>query len=355
MDSAALLLLAGIAAAGLSLIAGLLAFRHAEQARRDARRRVFLLRFPRSVTVAQVEAFLSTLAGLASPRLGLLGRDGAVFEIVGSAQGIRHRLRLPRASADYFVTQLRATIPGVGIIEPDEADPAGHLPHITLARELWRTDARQPLAVTDAAAVARAVLAAAAHVGRDQAAVWQWVVTGGTPMTPASTDGSLRSFLRTFWNDAETRKNASAIAYGMVSGVVRLGAHAGGHRHRQELLQRLQRAAASVSAPGARLVPRLLPSWLAVRRLTCGTTPLVSSPVLVTIRELVGLVGWPVAAPVVPGLALGGSPQLPVPAVVPHSGRVLGDATVAPVRPVAQRHPLVEPLRPLAAAGGHAL
>ena len=116
MGSATLLLL-GLLGAGSVAIGGIFSERYVDQVARDARRRVFIVGFPRTVTQQQVEAFLATLAGLASPRLGLAGRDGAVLEVMGTRGSVTHRLRLPAGAADYFVAQLRAAVHGATVKE----------------------------------------------------------------------------------------------------------------------------------------------------------------------------------------------------------------------------------------------
>jgi hypothetical protein len=124
----------------------------------------------------------------------------------------------------------------------------------------------------------------------------------------------------------------------VIGAVLRIGATGRTHARTRGLVAGLVRVAGSVSAPGARLLPRRLPQWLVRRRLERAATPLVESPVQVRPDELVALLGWPIGAPVVPGLVLGGSPQLPVTPAVPKGGRVLGDATVGGKRSVAQSH-----------------
>ena len=121
----------------------------------------------------------------------------------------------------------------------------------------------------------------------------------------------------------------------MVSVVLRLGAAADSDRRASELVARLRRAAASMSAPRARLVPRLIPSGIVADRVARAATPLTAAPVLLRPEELAALLGWPVGTPLVAGLSLGGSPQLPAVTDVPREGRALGKATVS-ARRVAQ-------------------
>jgi DNA helicase HerA-like ATPase len=115
---------------------------------------------------------------------------------------------------------------------------------------------------------------------------------------------------------------------GFTSVALRIGASGRDDARSRELVARLLRAAASVSAPGTRLIPRLVPNWLACYHLNSRITPLIEAPLAVPPSKLVGLLGWPIGAPAIPGLVLGTSPQLLVSPAVPNRGRVLGEATV---------------------------
>jgi len=332
MDRAfTLLVLTG--AVGLLVIALLLQLRRADQRRRDTSRDVFLVAFPRTVTAEQVTNFLATLIGLATPRIGFVGRDAAVIEIVATRAGITYRLRLAPNAASYFVAQLRAAVPGIRVSKLSDKDAI--LPPVSIGRELRLSDPTRPLSDLDPEAVARAVLAAATGLRGADVVVWQVVAAGGTYSMPNSML-SMRNLMHAVFygtqNDDKTKKNV----IDNVATVLRVGASARSAGRRAELVARLLRAAASVSAPGVRLVPRLLPSRLVCARLDRGATPLVESPVFLPREKLVGLLGWPLGAPLIPGLVLGGSPQLLVSPLVPTKGRVLGLATVGGERRIAQ-------------------
>jgi len=206
-------------------------------------------------------------------------------------------------------------VPGIEISEQTGA----HLPRLTRGSELRRFGPSLPLAIPDPAATAATVLAAASEASRGEVAVWSWVIAGGAPTTVTTTD-------RTTAKPEDVRLLASLrIAAGGPASTA------------PECVARLRRAAASVSVPGGRLVPRALPNWLAARRVDAGASPVVTGATPVSLAELTALCGWPIAAPAVPGLRLGRSPQLAPSFDVPRSGRILGDSTIEPVRPVAVR------------------
>jgi hypothetical protein len=326
-----------LAAAGFGL---LLEARRRDQVSRDARRRVFEVRFPRTLTTDQVRAFLASLMGLAHPRRELVGRDAAVLEVIGTGRGVQHRLRLPAASASHFVAQLRATVPGVALTEIKEDDKRHDLPILGNARELRLTQFGNPLAISDAENVSRQLIAACLGLRSGDVVVWSWNIVGGTPSpVPAPEPASGTSPLwQLVWGTGGRRRPASRRTQdeGLIRATVRIGARAVDPKREAELVARLRRVAASVSAPGARLTPRNLPPRLVARRVQRGATPLIESSVVLSRDELTALVGWPIGGPALPGLTLGRSPQLPVAPDVPRTGRPLGRATVGTGRVVAQ-------------------
>jgi len=309
-----------------------LQLRRADQRRRDHARVVFVVAFPRTVTAEQVTNFLSVLRGLSSPRPGIVGRDSAVLELVATKAAITHRLRLPASAATYFVAQLRAAVPGVTVTKLPRKDAA--LPPVTAGRELRLSDPTL-LAELDPAAVAQSVLAAASGLRGGDIVVWQVVVTGGTQQMPKLDGFTLSGIVDKIWRGRETLVTTTPPT-DLVGATLRVGAGSRDERRTGELLARLLRATASVSVPGVRLVPRLVPSRLVAGRLERGATPLVEPPVPLPRIQLAGLLGWPIEAPMVPGLTLGGSPQLLVSPHVPASGRVLGLATLGGKRRIAQ-------------------
>lgn len=324
-----------IAVGGAVVIATILAARAVDQRRRDRRRRQYILRLPRGLDGDAVRAFLATLTGLAAPRGGWLGRDSAVLAVIGRGGRIEHRLWLPRASASYYLAQLRAAIPGAAVTE---VEPTDALPVWTGGRELRLTDQSRALMVPDPAAVSRTVLAATSGLARDEAVMWAWVVVGGTPLA-SDTDAAtgLAAWLTTATDGREVAPSRlRKSGHGLTRCVLRLGVASADRQRDRALLARLGRAAGSVSAPGVRLVPRRLPRFVSTQRTHSLSTPLVSFPALLTPPELLALSGWPIGGPAVPGLVLGTSPQLAPSPSVPSRGRVLGLATAGPPRPVAQ-------------------
>jgi hypothetical protein len=297
-----------VLAGGAALVGGVLAVRLADQRGRDGHRVVVTLRFPRNLTDKQTSSIVRAILGLAPATTGLVGQASVALEVVGTAGGITHRLRLPAKASTYLVAQLRAAVPGLAVDEVEDFKPERCLRALELRRRLSEAD----LATSDVAATARTILAATTGLRRGEAVVWQLVVGGG--IGPRVAERSTAQRLGGGRAASERRRQDGGVA-----GVaIRVGAVAGTDKRAHELVSRLRRAAASVSAPGARLVPRLLPGWVASGRLERAATPVTAAGALMTPDEINGLLGWPVATPIVPGLVVGGSPQLPPVAAVPR-------------------------------------
>jgi hypothetical protein len=324
----ALVLLVLTSTVGSLAVVSILMLRNADQQRRDAARRCYLVSFPRTVTADQVQAFIVLLAGLSAGRRSWWGQDSAVLEVIMTREGVTHRLRLPRRSSVHFLAQLRAAIPGISLIEVAE-NPA----RVMAAKELRQRNPQWPLAVIDAAAVARTILASSAQLKKGELLVWQCVIVGGIPRQAPVTTSWVRAFIRavTVGTEPETPERGARRRRqesGLTAGVVRIGATGRTAARTKQLITRLLAVAKTVATPEAQLIPRAITASRAARRLQAGASPLMEPSILASPSEFGGLVGWPIGPLAIPGLTLGGSPQLIVPQAVPTSGRVLGDATV---------------------------
>lgn len=329
MSGSAVLFVVVVAILGSGLVGGLLYVRARDQRARDARRTTVQLRLGRGLTAAQVEAVLRAIVGIGEARSGLVGQDAVAAEIVATRTEVTPRLRLPATSATYLIGQLRAVLPGVAIEEVET--PLA----VSAAMELRRPPtAVSPMPTGDLARVSTTVLAAMTGLRGSEVAVWQVVILGGTTRRPLPVS-------RTTSNRPQPKAEGEEV----VRTVLRLGAAASSPKRAAELVARMRRAATSATTPGARLLPRLLPAPVVADRIRRAATPITPAPDLLSVPELVGLLGWPIDGPLIAGLTLGGSPQLPASPLVPRTGRVLGRALV-PDRPVAQ---------PVTAASEHML
>jgi len=115
-----------ILAGGAALVLTILTIRLADQWGRDTGRVVVSIRWPRNVTDKQVLAVVRAILGLAPATTGLSGRASVALEVVGTANGITFRLRLPAEASTYFIAQLRTAVPGLAVetienFKPDDA------------------------------------------------------------------------------------------------------------------------------------------------------------------------------------------------------------------------------------------
>lgn len=302
---------------GMGLVGVVLFVRASDQRARDARREMVTMRLPRGVKEEQVLAVVRVVVGLAGASTGVHGRDSLALEIVGTQRAITYRLRLPAPASTYLIGQLRASVPGLAVETVEDFTPELCRKAVELRRQATDGD----LAVKDVAAVSRTVLAALTGLHRSESVVWQMVVGGGIGPRPAEQ----RLVMQRLWHGAAPV--ARRADGGVVGVALRLGAVADTDKRAGELVARLRRAAASVSGPKARLTPRWLPRWVVRERIMRAATPVTAAPVTLRPEELAALMALAVDSPLVAGLDLGGSPQLPAGVEVPHGGRVLGRAT----------------------------
>lgn len=317
MTSAAFLVLVG----GLGLAA--VALVGLVQQRRATHERVrFEMEFPRSLALPQItDGALGALSGLPTA-------TAAVFEVVAAPHRLRHYLVVPGKSRAFVEAAVRQALPGVRLTPVEEW--AG--PPWQRAVELRPTDRLAPLRAAAPAAVAGALLASLTSVRHGEAVVVQLVLRPATVPQPHPTESARRRrFHLTAWligrepltgdtYAAQVRK----VSGPMFTASLRVGVLAAYPDRRRALITSTLSAVRSLRAPGVRILRRLLPNALVVRRLIRATVA-IDPPFLLNASEAAALLAWPVDT-YVPGLYLSGGPQLP-PAGHPRQGIVLGRAT----------------------------
>jgi hypothetical protein len=320
-------------------IAIILILRFRDQLTRDSARVTYRLGFPRDLTIGQVTAFLHALTRLRPSRGWLFGRDSVVFESVGRPGRIEHRLRLPKHQADVLLRQLRGIVPNLRTTLID--NPA--LPPAQWLRRIRLTTTARPLRTDAPEAFTTGVLSALQPLARDETLVYQLVVypvrTPQLPLARRRTSGSglvppwLQSLGQwlTAGPPATLDKQAAAdfkakTAEPWFAVVGTVGAAAGNQSRAHLLVGRLMASLHLLDQNGAALVPRWLPrratDWLAR-----GATGNTAAPVYVNAREAATMLGWPLAGPTMPGLALTGGRSFPPVPELPSYGRILGTAT----------------------------
>jgi hypothetical protein len=300
MDAA---LLAGLGAVALSLM-----LVHIEQ-REHAGWQSVRLHFGRDLTPEVMTAVVDRLSGL---------HPGArvVLDVRADHGGISHYLHTDQATLETLRGSLRALLPTVRFepvnpcLLPGEAYRYGRSIRLTGRLHTLRTDV-----VPETAA---SLLAALQPLGERERALMRWVIRAGRPsVVPAAQSGvniepEERRRLRT--------KNSGSIV--RARGLIAVEA---GHPHRAaHLIGRINAVLRSRSTAYGRLSTVPLSRGQLRHRLSRTTFWLMER---FASDEIAGLLAWPIAAPALPGLSLGTSPQLMPSSRLPSSGRVIGTAT----------------------------
>lgn len=281
-----------------------------------------------------VVGFVRSLGGLLRPWWRRpFGLVAVVLEVRADERGVYHRLLAPEGQAGYLVGQLRAAIPGVRVTPEEEAATL----ELTLAGEVGISASRSPLRVDQPASVAAALLASLQPLEAGERACFQLVVTpSAASRVRVDDEASARIGFRELLgapprrgkpDPVERREARQKEQEPLFLASLRLGVYAQTPERSRQLLRRLTSVLHVVRAPGAHLERRPLPSRLAARRLERARVPLLHFPLVLNGAELAALLAFPIDSPLVPGLRLGASRQLPPAHDVAVSGRVLARAT----------------------------
>lgn len=323
-EAQSLLLLLG---SGSALVSLSLTSRQRDQRRRDSDRVRLELRFPVDLTSGQAAEAAAQVAGAHTlAHRGLGGIDTTVVEVEGTAERIRHWLTVPRKQVDELLHHLHVAIPGLRL----EADTAWERTRPTAALELRLTNWWRPLRHDDPAATSRAVLAALGPLHEGETVLVQWLLVPATAR-PVPSRTSKSSVARTLLpdityqlhgsDDIRTARAKQAAPLYWVT--LRVGAVAANRRRALQLAGGVVAALSMTAVPGVRFQRRRLPGRWTRTALMRGSTPLASFPILLNRDELVGLLGWPLDSPVVPGLEVVRGRRLAPAAVIPTHGRVI--------------------------------
>lgn len=307
---------------------GLLPFLHQE----PSPDRWFEIRWPRDVDEDDVLALLRHLSALHRPPV-------VVLELVANRGQASHRIGIPKADSERLRHLFASHLPDV-LLEPVEREQR----ELNNAVEL-RLGTRERSLRTDAAQeVARAILGSAAstpgvtviqlvlgtrlaphHVPAESVGmptnaqiVKRTLLTGHEPLDARSRtalqdkvgEHGFRTVLRVATNIAEPKTARSALR-GVLGGL-RVSEASGAHLRGRTVQARL---VTDLSVPRR---------W----------------PLALNARELLGLLGWPLGDRDYRGITRMGSRRLPVPPVVPRTGRVVGVGNhPSTLRPLAQSAP----------------
>jgi len=322
-------------------MAAILALRASETGRWRRELVAFRLRFPRGLDADQLVAFLAGLASLAPSRYQRpVAAHALVFEITADARGIRHHLLIPRRFEGTVAAQLRAAVPHVRL----EVDEAHSAPAPRVAAELGLTTSRRSLRHQPAEVISAGVLASLYPLAEGQAVTVQWLVAPeGSPAPvpdPARHQAHWWELTENVTAEVRGGEGLRALrakrAWPLFGVAVRIGATAASDWAAWQLLGRVTAALRTTNAPGVRWRHRWLPVGWVTKHLAARTLPLLHYPAVLNAAELAAVIGVPLGAHALPGLAFGGAKQLPPPAELPTRGRVLALSDY----PGAERRPL---------------
>jgi hypothetical protein len=285
------------------------------------------LRFGSDVTSETVTALIAAIAGL--PHAARV-----VIEVKGDEHGLAYRLHAPRSALDVLRAQLRGILPSLRMEQL--ADDVEAIWTLT-ARLRWT--GQHPVLQTDQPEqVAAGLLGSFSDLHRDEALRLLWILTPTRRPRLPQRDSPHGQATPWFLPAGPSLEHLRALRLKYAGPVVRAHAvvlvnspHSGRARH---LLARLTALMRSRQTSWGRLrVRRVRPRPLT----SVAGWPRGS---LFSPDELAGLIGWPVAAPRIPGLALASAPQLIPSSRLPNTGRVFARSDW----PGLERRQLVQPI-----------
>lgn len=308
--------LLGCGALFVVALAGLSAIQLRERHRPNQYLRVEL-RFGRDVTPEAVLGILDRMAGLHR-------HSRVVVELQADHEGVHHYVAGDQATIETFQTALRAHLPSVELRPPSvdvaRGRAAGGAIRLRGKLRTLRAEAPEELSA--------ALLAALQPLGPKERLTMRWLIRPSRPMTvPGTREGQLIE-------PEERRRLRIKNRAGVLLAHGTLAIEAGHPRRAAHLLARVTSVFRTRNTAYGQLQTRPRPQiwldWLLTRRgFIFGDR--------YSTAELAGLLAWPIAAPVLPGVHLGTSPKRIPSSAIPSTGRVLGESTWPGLsRPIAQ-------------------
>ncbi len=287
------------------------------------------LRFPKEQKLDGVEAFLGSISGMLPPFWRRWWHTPfVVSELIADPTGTRHRLLVPRRFQRQIESSLAAHLPGVAyVVGGDIAWPA-----VTAGAEYRLTNGERPLSI-DSAALSAGLLSSLHPLYDREAIVVQIVLAPARPVDPArlATPDEREHELSLDDGVLLTSEAVSALkkkrSRPLLIGALRIAVAAPTPNRRRALLRDAEATWHGTRAPGALLKRRIMAPTTAARRVTGVHRPLHRWPVILNSEEAAGIAGLPIEATSLPGVTLASSRPLPVPAVVPRFGTVIGEGT----------------------------
>lgn len=304
------------------LTMGVMAIRLIDQIDKDKDRRTYKIVFPRSVTVEDVEGWLTSVSGaINEPWFGLLGTYSMTFEVEATSQGYEHRIMIPWQRADEVVATLRSSMPGIAVSRSRRVTRDW-----TRSVEIRETDRDHTLAIDDPKRLSNMLLAAMQPLDEGEAMLLQWVFVASAPRSKPL-EGENKDKL------ADQREKLSQRG---LKGIMRLAALSGTGGKARALVGRWLHLLAGTATPHNRLKTQWGLQAELRRRVNGASLPLIM-PMSVTLTEFIGLSGIPLEGPSLPTMSFQNHRAITPKPSIATEGRVLGmsDASASSDRPIA--------------------
>jgi energy-coupling factor transporter ATP-binding protein EcfA2 len=282
------------------------------------------LRFPSALEATAVQAVLTSLTGLLpSWWKRWLQTPTITSEVVADREGVRHLVVLPRQWLPMVDGALRAHLPAARFTEVDVPTHA-----VDLGTEYRLTNQDRPLAIA-ADELSRGLLASLQPLQDREQIVVSWTIAAHPPVAPAGTPSRTISALLGRTPPVPHAEQTAALrkkqARPLLLAVGRVGISASSQGRRRALLRHVESSWHGSRAPGVQLHRRHLPSRYVARRIAQRVSPVGGWPAVLNVDELTGLLGWPIGADHLPGIAIATSRLLSLPRAIGTSGTIIGD------------------------------
>jgi hypothetical protein len=294
--------------------------------------RVYRLRLPRGTTAEHIGDWMGQLAAVVRmPRWwDIAPRWPVAIELVATDQGVQRLVVMPAWMCAGVAASLAAALPGARLETHCSPPARGSRPRRVRAGEV-RLRGKRLLAVDRVEDTSRHVLACLQPV---QPGEMVRVQCGARiPRAVQRPDGGDRQvrerFSGTWVKDRRTPQLPTRWVQGdpVFSAVCRVAAASDDRRRARALVRGVCAALRGEDLPGGRIRRRwLLPALVVGARVAYRAIPLVCWPLLVTSREISGLLGLAIGPMMLPGVSLGIAPALPPSPLMPETGLVLAQA-----------------------------
>lgn len=302
--------------------------RFKSQARKDNDRECYRLGFPSDLEPAQIVSWLrSVVPSLSRRSASGISRDTLVFETWANSRELAHRLLVPKETAEYITGQLRTIARGM-TVTLDDSRPTNTW---TAGIELGMNHPSRMLHVEDHGSVSASVLGSMQGLQGDEVVLVQWLIAPvmetqrkGRKGNPPPAEFSMLKAIAGYSSigSEELRDRQKKLEEPNVMAIGRILARGQvGRAH--ELTERVESALKAVDSPATQL-SRVMTNRHKVSVHSADAATPLHPPAQLNLTELSALVSWPFGHPVVAGLHVGTSRQLPATEAVPRTGRFIG-------------------------------